>query len=97
MDSCISKHYSVFETDIYIVDAVGQYDSSEEPSQQNQSKNLVLTINIEHHLPHGRSHRLVEAEPHLPSTSQGMVIALWSRKEGATHWSVPRWRKVEII
>lgn len=95
----LSEHYSVSETetDIYIVKAMVHYYSSEKPLQQNLTKIIVLTINIKHHLPHGGAHRLVEAKPHLPSTSQGMVIALWSRKEGAAHRSVPRWRQVQII
>lgn len=35
----------------------------------------------------------METEPNLSSTSQGMVVALWSREEGSTHWSVPKWMK----
>lgn len=39
---------------------------------------MVLTINVEHHFPHGGPHRLMETKPDLSPTSQGMVIALWS-------------------
>lgn len=35
-----------------------------------------LTINVEHHLPHGRAHRLVKAEPDLAPTPQRVVVAL---------------------
>lgn len=49
----------------------------------------TLTINVEHHLPHGGSNGLMKTEPDLSSSSQRMVIALWSGEERAAHWSVP--------
>lgn len=47
-----------------------------------------LTINVEHHLPHGGSDGLMEAEPDLSSSSQRMVISLRSGEERAAHWRV---------
>lgn len=58
---------------------------------------VLLTINVKHHLPHGRPHGLMETEPNLPPTPEGMVVALWSREEGTPHRSVPRGRKAEIM
>lgn len=57
---------------------------------------MVPTINVKHHFPHGRPHGLMETEPDLPSTSQRMVIALWSRKERSPHGGVPFWRKAKF-
>lgn len=48
-----------------------------------------LTIDVEHHFPHGRSDRLMEPKPDLPAPSQGVVIAFWSWEEGAAHRGVP--------
>lgn len=53
------------------------------------SSESQLTINVEHHLPHGRPDRLVETEPDLPATSQGVVIAFWWGEEGAANRGVP--------
>ena len=33
-------------------------------------------IDVEHHLPLRRPHRLVEAEPDLAASAQGMVVAV---------------------
>lgn len=48
----------------------------------------ALTINVEHHLPHGGSNGLMEAEPDLSSSPKRMVVTLRSREERAAHWSV---------
>ena len=53
----------------------------------------MFTVNVEHHLPHGGPHRLVEAEPHLPTPAQGVVVTLWGGEEGAPHWGVPGEKK----
>lgn len=37
-----------------------------------------LTINIEHHLPHGRPNRLMESKPDLPAATQGVIVAFRS-------------------
>lgn len=55
---------------------------------KNVYQNL-FTINIEHHLPHSWPYRLMEAEPDFSSSSQGMVVPLRGREEGAAHWCVP--------
>lgn len=49
-----------------------------------------LTINIEHHLPHGRPNRLMESKPDLPTPPQGVIVAFRSWEEGAAHRGVPR-------
>jgi len=48
-----------------------------------------LTINIEHHLPHGRPNRLMESKPDLPAAAQGVIIAFWSWEKGAAHRGIP--------
>lgn len=48
-----------------------------------------LTIDVQHHLPHGRPHWLVEAEPHLSASSQCVVIVLRGGEEGAPYRGVP--------
>lgn len=55
----------------------------------NLSPESPLTIDVEHHFPHGRSDWLMEPKPHLPAPSQGVVIAFWSWEEGAAHRGVP--------
>lgn len=42
----------------------------------NQPKKKKFTVNVEHHLPHSRPYGLVEAEPDLSSSSQGVVVTL---------------------
>lgn len=46
------------------------------------------TIDVEHHVPHGWTDRLMEAKPHLPASTQRMVVALRRGEEGASHWCV---------
>lgn len=48
-----------------------------------------LTIDVEHHVPHGRTDRLMETKPHLPASAQRMVIALRRGEKRTPHWSVP--------
>lgn len=58
---------------------VNQFYSISVIFEQNLTRvNMVPTINVKHHFPHGRPHGLMETKPDLPSTSQRMVIALWS-------------------
>lgn len=58
-------------------------------SQEYTACHHRLTINVEHHLPHGGTYRLVETEPDFPSTSQWVVVSFrWGEKRAA-HWSVP--------
>lgn len=49
----------------------------------------TLTVDVEHHLPEGRPNRLVEPEPHLSASAQGVGAALGGGEEGAAHWRVP--------
>ena len=48
-----------------------------------------LTVDIEHHVPHGRTDRLMETKPHLPASAKRMVIALRRGEKRTPHWSVP--------
>lgn len=52
-----------------------------------------LTINVEHHVPHGRTDRLMETKPHLPASTQRMVIALRRGEKWTPHWSIPVFKK----
>lgn len=62
----------------------------EQPGKAGASQPCVpLTVDVQHHLPHGWSHRLMEAEPDLSASTQRVVVALRGRKEGAPHWCVP--------
>lgn len=48
-----------------------------------------LTIDVKHHLPHGRTHRLVETKPDFPPPTQRVVVSFrWGEKRTA-HWGVP--------
>lgn len=38
---------------------------------------LSLTIDVEHHIPHGRTDRLMETKPHFSASTQRMIVALW--------------------
>lgn len=60
-------------------------------------KDVCHTINVEHHLPHGRPDRLMEAEPHLSASTQRMIVAFRRGKEGASHWGVPADGTVTIV
>lgn len=51
-----------------------------------------LTINVQHHLPHGRTHRLVKAKPDFPPPAKWVVVSFRWGEEWAAHWSVPNWR-----
>lgn len=56
---------------------------------------LWLTINVEHHLPHGGAYRLVETEPDFPPPAQWMIVSFrWGEKWPA-NWSVPNQRRWE--
>ena len=57
------------------------------------SSESQLTINVEHHLPHGRPDRLMEPKPDLPAPPQGVIIAFWSWEEGAAHRGIPGERR----
>ena len=48
-----------------------------------------LTIDVEHHVPHGRTDRLMETEPHLPPPPQGVVVAFWGGEKRTPYRSVP--------
>ena len=48
-----------------------------------------LTIDVEHHVPHGRTDRLMEPEPHLPPPPQGVVVAFWGGEKRTPYRSVP--------
>lgn len=50
--------------------------------------NKSLTIDVEHHVPHGRTDGLMETEPHLPASTERMVITLRRGEKGTPHWSV---------
>lgn len=52
-----------------------------------------LTINVQHHLPHGRTHRLVKAKPDFPPPAKWVVVSFRWGEEWAPHWSVPNWRR----
>ncbi len=54
-----------------------------------EMKDVCHTVDVEHHLPHGRPDRLMEAEPHLSASTQRMIVALRRGKEGAAHGGVP--------
>ena len=56
-------------------------------------QNFLHTINVEHHVPHGRPDRLMETEPDLPATTQRVVITFRGGEKGATHRSVPEKKK----
>lgn len=56
-----------------------------------QLSRISLTINIQHHLPHGRPYWLMEAKPNLPSSTERVVIALWGGEEGSPNRGVPAW------
>ena len=45
-------------------------------------------VDVEHHLPLRRPHRLVEAEPDLPAAAEGMVVAVRRREEAAADGGV---------
>ena len=69
------------------------YGNAPEPVCILTNTHARLTIDVEHHVPHGRTDGLVEAEPHLPASAQGVVVALWGGEEGAAHWGVPGGRE----
>lgn len=37
----------------------------------------------------------MEAKPHLPASTQGMVVALWGGEKGTAHRGVPVWAEQE--
>ena len=51
-------------------------------------------VDVEHHLPLGRPHRLVETKPDFPTTSQRMVIPIWGGEEGPSDRGVGHAGKV---
>lgn len=48
-----------------------------------------LTIDVEHHVPHGGTDRLMKTKPHLPASAQRMVIALRRGEKRTPHRSIP--------
>ena len=57
---------------------------------------LILTVNIEHHLPHWGSDTLVESKPHLPTITQHVWVSLRLGKEWPTYRSISEERKKVI-
>lgn len=56
-----------------------------------------LTVDVEHHVPHGRTDGLMETKPHLPASTQRMVIALRRGEKRTSHWSIPVEKTMEQI
>lgn len=86
------KQKSVKPFDFYIFVAVRPASECHH-SKINAKRNLVLTINVKHHLPHGGAHRLVEAKPDFPSPTQWVVVSFRWGEKWTAHWSVPNWRR----
>lgn len=78
-----------------------QWYRSSHPTGVPVTSPSSLTINVEHHFPHGRPHWLMEAKPDLSASAQRVVVALRGGEEGSSDRRVPnedrrgqqRWHK----
>ena len=58
-------------------------------SDQGPSKDLVRTVNVEHHLPVGGPDALVKPEPDLPAPAEWVVAAARGGEERPADGGVP--------
>lgn len=49
----------------------------------------ALTVDIEHHVPHGWAYRLMKTKPHFAAPTEGVIVSLRRGEEGTAHRCVP--------